>query len=63
MTAPPLPTRFQQALNEHQRGLIEVALSRTGGNIAQAARQLGCDRRDLWRRMRVLGMPTRAEDV
>jgi two-component system nitrogen regulation response regulator NtrX len=44
------------ALDSYERDLIENALARTAGNVAEAARRLDTDRANLYRRMRRLGL-------
>jgi two-component system nitrogen regulation response regulator NtrX len=44
------------ALDSYERHLIESALARTAGNVAEAARRLDTDRANLYRRMRRLGL-------
>jgi transcriptional regulator of acetoin/glycerol metabolism len=41
-----------ETLREHSRKLIEEALAAQGGNVSQAARQLGVSRGTLYRRLR-----------
>jgi len=43
-------------LDDYERQLIAAALSRAGGNVADAARRLSTDRANLYRRMRRLGL-------
>ncbi len=45
------------ALHEQERAYIEAALRMAGGNISQAARQLGVNRTTLYNRMDTLGLP------
>jgi two-component system nitrogen regulation response regulator NtrX len=45
-----------EALESLERTMIEQALAGAGGNVAEAARRLGTDRANLYRRMRRLGM-------
>jgi serine/threonine-protein kinase PknK len=51
----PLPRRAPSGVND-ERVEVERALSRTGGNISQAARVLGLSRQGLKKRMARLGM-------
>ena len=44
------------ALDQLERDLIETALARHGGNVAEAARELEIDRANLHRKMRRLGI-------
>lgn len=46
-------------LDAHERSIIETALARSGGRIAEAARILATDRANLYRRMKRLGIDTR----
>ncbi|KQU85876.1 Fis family transcriptional regulator [Variovorax sp. Root318D1] len=49
----PEPEALQsETLREHSRKLIEEALAAQGGNVSQAARQLGVSRGTLYRRLR-----------
>jgi len=45
------------ALREQERAYIEAAMRLAGGNISQAARQLGINRTTLYNRMDTLGLP------
>jgi sigma-54 dependent transcriptional regulator, acetoin dehydrogenase operon transcriptional activator AcoR len=45
-------TPHGETLREHSRKLIEEALAAQGGNVSQAARQLGVSRGTLYRRIR-----------
>jgi two-component system nitrogen regulation response regulator NtrX len=45
-----------QTLDDYERAIIHGALTRTGGNVAEAARVLQTDRANLYRRMRRLGI-------
>ena len=45
-----------ETLDEYERQLIREAIARSGGNVAEASRQLKTDRANLYRRMRRLGM-------
>jgi DNA-binding NtrC family response regulator len=47
---------LSEALDDYERQLIREAIARSGGNVAEAARQLRTDRANLYRRMRRLGM-------
>lgn len=49
------------ALDAFERQLISQALAATGGNVAEAARQLQTDRPNLYRRMRRLGLAVSGE--
>jgi transcriptional regulator with GAF, ATPase, and Fis domain len=55
-----LPTEAQPATDEPalDRTVIEQALSRAQGVVAQAARELGLSRQALYRRMEKLGLKT-----
>lgn len=46
-------------LDAHEKSIIEAALARSGGRIAEAARKLATDRANLYRRMKRLGVDTR----
>ena len=48
----PLPER----LDDYERDLLRAALDESQGNVADAARRLGTDRPNLYRRMRRLGI-------
>ena len=43
-------------LDDFERGVLQAALDEASGNIAEAARRLGTDRPNLYRRMRRLGI-------
>lgn len=45
-----------EILDFHERNLIETALSKASGNVAEAARSLSTDRPNLYRRMKRLGI-------
>lgn len=47
---------------EHDADAIEAALERAGGNISQAAGELGLSRQALYRRIEKLGIASRAAD-
>ncbi len=47
---------LSNTLDDYERSLIAGALSRTNGNVAEAARSLQTDRANLYRRMKRLGM-------
>ncbi len=49
------------ALDRYERDLISSALTRAEGNVAEAARLLQTDRANLYRRMKRLGIVSRAE--
>lgn len=48
----PAETPHGETLREHSRKLIEETLAAQGGNVSQAARQLGVSRGTLYRRLR-----------
>jgi len=54
---PPAPARALPAGEEPDRALIEAALARSGGVLAQAAADLGLSRQALYRRLDRLGIP------
>ena len=43
-------------LDDYERALVQEALGRAGGNVAEAARALQTDRANLYRRMKRLGL-------
>lgn len=51
------PTDFHTATQRYQRTLLEQALSRSGGQLAPAAAQLGLSRHALRHQMHKLGLP------
>lgn len=53
---------LSDALDLHERILISGALSRSMGNVAEAARRLQTDRPNLYRRMRRLGIAPQNDD-
>ena len=67
LSAPPLPDLVQaeltlsDTLDEHERLLIERALSAANGVVAEAARRLRTDRPNLYRRMKRLGIAAPGE--
>jgi two-component system nitrogen regulation response regulator NtrX len=56
-------TPLSEALDNYERNLIAHALTRAGGNVAEAARLLVTDRANLYRRMKRLGLLARGETV
>ena len=46
-------------LDKYEKQVIEAALTRAEGNVAEAARTLQTDRANLYRRMKRLGIPAR----
>jgi hydrogenase-4 transcriptional activator len=56
-----VPTNLATAMEEVERELIQTSLDRTGGNIAETARDLGLTRRGLYLKLRRLGLDSRAE--
>ena len=55
---PQAQTSLTDALDNHERALIQAALADAGGTIAEAARMLQTDRANLYRRMKRLGLGT-----
>ena len=58
---PVAPVDFQgrslsNILDDYERALVQDALGRAGGNVAEAARALQTDRANLYRRMKRLGL-------
>ena len=53
---------LREALAALERRMIEHALSRSGGNRAEAARALGIARPQLYAKMEEHGLPGRAKD-
>jgi len=60
---PAAGTPLTEALDSYERDLIAQALTRAGGNVAEAARLLVTDRANLYRRMKRLGLLARGETV
>ena len=54
-------TNLAAAIEEVERDLIQTALDRAGGNMAESARLLGLTRRGLYLKLRRLGLETRQE--
>lgn len=48
--------RYQQAIDNAARDVIEEVMRETGGNVQAAAKALGMNRVGLWKRMRALGI-------
>ena len=55
-TAELIPRGLGEMLDVYEKEMIESALRRSGGNIAEAARLLTTDRPNLYRRMKRLGL-------
>jgi two-component system nitrogen regulation response regulator NtrX len=55
-SAPLLPARLGDAVQEFERAQIEAAIRATGGNMAQAASRLGLERSHLYKKLRKLGL-------
>jgi two-component system nitrogen regulation response regulator NtrX len=62
-SSPAAGTPLTEALDSYERDLIAQALTRAGGNVAEAARLLVTDRANLYRRMKRLGLLARGETV
>jgi two-component system, NtrC family, nitrogen regulation response regulator NtrX len=54
--ADPFDRSLSNRLDDYERSLISRALTRSGGNVAEAARLLQTDRANLYRRMKRLGL-------
>ena len=54
--APATGLPLAEAMEAHERRLIEAALAAAGGNVAEAARRLGLDRGNLHRKLQRLGL-------
>jgi two-component system nitrogen regulation response regulator NtrX len=50
------PRPLRDRLDDYERALIQGALDRSGGNVAEAGRRLETDRPNLYRRMKRLGL-------
>ncbi len=59
MPSPRAAPNLAAAIEEMERDLIQSALDRAGGNIAETARALGLTRRGLYLKLRRLGMDSR----
>jgi len=57
----PAATNLASAVEAVERDLIQAALDRSGGNIAESARLLGLTRRGLYLKLRRLGLDSNAE--
>jgi transcriptional regulator of acetoin/glycerol metabolism len=57
------PDQGRETLDERERRAIIETLSRTGGRLAAAARELGISRTTLWRRLRRYGIPDRRGEL
>ena len=55
-TAPVAPTTLREAVEQAERRTVEAALTRTGGNISAASRQLGLTRPGLYKVMERIGL-------
>jgi transcriptional regulator of acetoin/glycerol metabolism len=54
--------RYRGATGNDERAAIEAALSSTGGALTKAAGLLGMGRTTLWRKMKMYGITTGAEE-
>jgi DNA-binding NtrC family response regulator len=52
----PFDRSLSNLLDDYERSLISRAITRTTGNVAEAARLLQTDRANLYRRMKRLGI-------
>lgn len=54
--------RYQAPTGDDERAAIEAALVATGGTLTKAADLLGMGRTTLWRKMKVYGIASRADE-
>jgi Nif-specific regulatory protein len=55
-STPPRPTTLPEAVDQLERGMIEEALRKTGGNKQKAAQMLGLSRQGLIKKLKRLGI-------
>ena len=56
------PRTLRERLDDYERTLIQGALERAAGNVAEAGRRLQTDRPNLYRRMKRLGLRDREDE-
>jgi transcriptional regulator of acetoin/glycerol metabolism len=54
--------RYRAATGDDERAAIEAALAATGGVLTRAAGLLGMGRTTLWRKMKLYGLASHAEE-